>query len=480
MTAPTRTTTPPPAAVTPPVGASAIEPRAWRVLAVSAAGVFVVFLDATVVNIAFPAIAADFPAVTRAGLSWVLNGYAVVFGALLVTCGRLADDHGRKCTFQAGLVLFAAASALCGLAPSVPLLVAARALQAVGAALLVPASLALLLPEFPLAKRATAVGLWGAVGAVAAATGPSLGALLVQGPGWRWVFYINLPFCALAWVAGRRVLRESTGTPSAARPDATGVVLVTVVFGLLSLGLVQGQAWGWTSARVVGSFALAAVLTPLLVRRALAHPNPVLPVALFGVRSFSVATAGTMLFAAAFFANLLATVLFVNGVWHFSILRTALAVMPGPVLAAVVSPPAGRLADRFGYRAVIVPGAVLFAVGQAWFVTHVSAHPAYASDLLPGLLCVGVAIGLAFPTLGAAGAQALPAEQFAVGSAVVSTARQLGAVLGIAVLVAVLGQPTPAHVVAAFHHAWTTIGLAAAACAAVSLGLGTTTNHKQV
>jgi EmrB/QacA subfamily drug resistance transporter len=449
-----------------------ITPQAWRVLAVSAAAVYVVFLDATIVNIAFPAISADFPAVTRGGLSWVLNAYAVVFGALLVTAGRLADDRGRKQVFLLGLVVFAAASALCGIAPSVPLLVGARALQAVGGALLVPASLALLLPEFPLHKRATAVGLWGAVGAVAAATGPSIGALLVEGPGWRWVFYVNLPFCAAALWFGRRILHESKGTPSGARPDVLGVALVTAVFGLLSLGIVQGEPWGWTSARTLAAFGAAAVLTPVLVVLASRHPNPALPVTLFRVRSFSVAVVGTMLFGTAFFGQILCNVLFLNGVWHYSILKTAVAILPSPLVAAAVAPVAGRLADRFGYRAVIVPGAAFFALGSTSYVWATTATPHYLTHFLPGSLLAGIAIGAAFSTLGAASSHALPAAQFGVGSAVSSTARQLGAVLGVALLVAVLGTPSPAEAVDAFHRAWTLTAVVATACTLVSLGLG--------
>ena len=446
--------------------------HAWRTMAVSAAGVFVVFLDTTVVNIAFPALSADFPDVSRAGLSWVLNAYAVVFGALLVTSGRLADARGRKRTFLGGLVLFALASALCGVAPSVPALVAARGLQAVGAALLVPASLALLLPEFPASRRASAVGLWGAAGAVAAASGPVLGALLVEGPGWRWVFLVNLPFCALAVLVGRRVLRESTGSaPDGARPDALGVVLVTAVFGLLSLGLVQGEGWGWGSARVVAAFVVAAVLVPLLVLRALAHPSPVLPVRLFRVRSFSLATAGTVLFAAAFFSTILCNVLFLTGVWQYSVLRTAVAVLPSPLLAAATAPIAGRLADRYGFRVVVVPGALSMVAGLTWLATRTTSEPAYVTGFLPGSVLLGLAIGFAFSALGAAGAQALPPQQFGAGSAVSATARQLGAVLGVAVLVAVLGEPGPADALAAFHRAWGTSAVAAAGCAAVGLGL---------
>jgi len=401
--------------------------RAWQVLGVSAAGVFVVFLDATIVNIAFPALSADFPDVTRAGLSWVLNAYAVVVGALLVTAGRLADDRGRKRVFQGGLVVFAIGSALCGLAPTVSLL--------------------------------------------AAAAGPTLGALLVEGPGWRWVFYVNLPFCALAWLAGRRVLRELTGSVLGRRLDYFGVLLTVAVFGLLSLALVQGQQWGWGSARILGAFAGAAVLVPVLLAQASRHPNPVLPLQLFRVPAFTGAVGGTLLFGAAFFANILCNVLFLTGVWQYSVLRTAAAILPGSLIAAACSPIAGRLADRYGYRVVIASGSALFAVGQLWFVTRTGVDPQYLREFLPGSLVVGVSIGAAFPTLGSPAAHALPAPRFAVGSAVSATARQFGAVLGVAVLVAVLGEPAPAEALAAFHAFWTAIALAAGGCAALCLFL---------
>jgi EmrB/QacA subfamily drug resistance transporter len=448
-----------------------IPPRAWQVLAISAAGVFVVFLDATVVNIAFPALSADFPGVTRAGLSWVLNAYAVIFGALLVTAGRLADDRGRKKVFLAGLIVFGIGSALCGVAPSIELLVASRVSQAVGAALLVPASLALLLPEFPAERRAGAVGLWGAAGGAAAAAGPTLGALLVEGPGWRWVFLINVPLCVVALLVGRRVLRESTGTPVVGGQDLLGVVMVTAAFGLLSLGLVQGESWGWGSWRVLGSFVAAVALVPVMVSRSMRHPNPALPVRLFAVRTFSVATAALLLFSAAFFSVILCNVLFLTGVWDYSVLRTAVAVLPSPILAAALSPITGRLADRFGFRVLVVPGALAMAAGTTWFATRTGAAPSYWDEFMPGTVMVGLAIGFALPTLGAAGAASLLHHQFGSGSAVGATARQLGAVLGVAVLVAVLGEPSPAEALGAFHRSWMVIAATAGAGALLSLGL---------
>jgi EmrB/QacA subfamily drug resistance transporter len=448
----------------------AISRHAWAVLAVSAAAVYVVFLDATIVNIAFPAISADFSGVTRSGLSWVLNAYAVVFGALLVTAGRLADDQGRKRVFLAGLAVFALGSALCGLAPSAATLIAARVVQGVGGALLVPASLALLLPEFPLSKRATAVGMWAACGAIASATGPSIGALLIEGPGWRWVFFVNLPFCLAAVWFGRRVLVESKGG-ARGRVDVLGVLLVTAVFGLLSLGLVQGGQWGWSSYRTVGVLVNAAVLAPVLVLRSLHHEHPAMPVRLFRVRMFSVATSATLLYGAAFFGQILVSVLFLTGVWEYSILRTALAILPGPLVAAISAPIAGKLADRHGYRAVVVPGAAFFAVGALLMALAMPGHPAYLTHFLPLQLLLGVSIGTTMSTLGAAASQALPPSQFGAGSAVSSAARQLGAVLGVALVIAVLGTPAPAEALQAFHHAWLTTAVLAAATTLVSFGL---------
>jgi EmrB/QacA subfamily drug resistance transporter len=447
-----------------------ISRHAWAVLAVSAAAVYVVFLDATIVNIAFPAISADFSDVTRSGLSWVLNAYAVVFGALLVTAGRLADDHGRKRVFLVGLGVFAVGSALCGLAPSAQTLIAARVLQGVGGALLVPASLALLLPEFPLSKRATAVGMWAACGAIASATGPSIGAALIEGPGWRWVFFVNLPFCLVAAWYGRRVLVESRGD-ARGRVDVLGVVLVTAVFGLLSLGLVQGEDWGRTSYRTLGVFLNAAVLAPVLVLRSLHHPHPAMPVRLFRVPTFSWATGGTLLYGAAFFGQILVNVLFLTGVWHYSILRTALAILPGPLMAAVAAPITGKLADRYGYRWVVVPGATLFALGALLMAVAMPAAPAYLTHFLPAQLLVGISIGSTMSTLGAAASQALPPAQFGAGSAVSSAARQLGAVLGVAIVVAVLGAAAPGDVLGSFQASWLTTGLLALGTAVLALGL---------
>src|SRR3954469_10766736 len=229
-----------------------------RVAMVVCVGVFVSSLDLFIVNIAFPDIQSDFPDASLAGLSWVLNAYAIVFAALLVPAGRWADRTGRKRAFLGGMAVFTAASAACAAAPSVGVLVGARVVQASGAAVLMPASLGLLLPEFPPEKRGLAIGLWAAVGGTAAAAGPVLGGLLVE-LSWRWVFLVNLPVGVAAIVAGARVLREIR-EEGAERPDVVGAGLLTGGVATLIAAIVEGPDWGWSDPRVVALFAAAVVL----------------------------------------------------------------------------------------------------------------------------------------------------------------------------------------------------------------------------
>jgi len=428
--------------------------RKWQVLTVASAGAFMGFLDVTIVNIAFPDIQRDFSGTSLAELSWILNAYAIVFAALLVPAGRIADRIGRRRGFALGLVVFAVASALCAAAPSPELLVAARVIQAGGAAFLVPTSLALLLPAFPLTQRATAVGLWGATGAIAAATGPSLGGVLVDAGGWRWVFLVNLPLAVITLVAAFRVLDESREPDPTGRPDLAGAIMVMLGIGALALGLVKGNEWGWGNVRTVAAFAIAAVLVPAVVWRSRRVAAPIVEPALLRVRAFAVANVATVLFAASFYAMLLGNVLFLTQVWGYGVLDAGLAITPGPIMAAVFAGPAGALADRFGQRAVAVPGALIYSAAFGWYLTHVGAEAHYARDLLPGMLAGGAGVGLTFPTLSSAAAAALPPARFATGSAVLGMTRQIGAVLGIALLVVVLGTPDPADPVAGFDDAW--------------------------
>ena len=438
--------------------------RPGLVLAVSSLAAFLAFLDVTIVNIAFPAIAAEFPESSAADLSWIFTAYNVTFAALLVPAGRLADLWGRRRVFLVGLALFGVASVVCAAAPTVGLLVAGRTAQAVAAALLAPSSLALLLPAFPPERRGFAVGTWGAMGGIAAATGPALGGLVVDVLGWRAVFLLNLPVVVVTLVAAAVVMAESRDR-GARLPDPAGVLLLGVGVALVAWGIVGGET-SWTApatlARLGGGLGLLAVFAWRSARVA----TPLVEPALFRVRAFRAAVVGYLVFSAAFYALLLANVLFLTGVWHYAVLTAGLAVTPGPLCAATASAVGGRLADRFGARAVLVPGALLFAAGCALFAAGIGRDPAYLTHFLPATLLTGTGVGAVFSGLGVATVAALPPNRYATGSAVGTCARQIGAVFGISALLSGLAAGGD------FRTAWVLMAVAALATAAVGGTVG--------
>ncbi len=325
-------------------------------LAVGSASSFLVYLDATIVNIAFPDVRASFTGATLAGLSWILSAYAIVFAALLVPAGRLADVVGGRRLFLAGLAAFTAGSLLCATAPSVPLLVGARVLQAAGGAMLVVSSQLLVMAAHPPEQRMKAIGLMAAVAGLASALGPVLGGLMVDLGGWRLVFLVNLPIGLAALVLGRR-MPEPPRRPRAHRPDLGGSLLAVVAVGALALGAVQGPVWGWGDPRTIAAFVASALLAPLLVWRSAVHPAPVLELALFRVRSFGAGNLGSLLLGTSFFGLVLANSLYLTQVWDYSVLRAGLAIAPGPLASAAAAILAARFTDRIDPRRFVLPGA---------------------------------------------------------------------------------------------------------------------------
>jgi EmrB/QacA subfamily drug resistance transporter len=450
--------------------------RRARVAAIVSVGVFVASLDLFIVNIAFPDIQRDFTGTSLASLSWVLNAYAIVFAALLVPAGRWADRTGRKRAFLGGLALFTLASAACAAAPSIGVLIAARVVQAAGAAVLMPASLGLLLPEFPPEKRGLAIGLWAAVGGTAAAAGPVIGGLLVE-LSWRWVFLVNIPIGIAAIVAGTRVLHEIR-EEGAERPDLVGAGLLTAAVATLIGGIIEGPDWGWADGRVLGLFAVALVLSVAFVVRSGRHPVPVVEPALLKVRAFAAANIAGVFFFIGFSAMLLGSVLWLTEVWGETALGAGLKIAPGPSMAALFAVGGGVLSGRIGPRAVGAVGALLFGLGGVWWATHLGATEHYASDYLPGMLIGGAGVGLVNPALAGAATAQLPPTRLATGSAVLTMSRQLGSALGVALLVAVLGTPSPADVVATFDDAWWMMVAAAFASAAAFTFVGSLKAHE--
>ena len=445
-------------------------PQRAKVSIVVCSAMFMAGLDLFIVNLAFPRIGREFHGTSLPALSWVLTAYAIVYAALLVPAGRFADRTGRKRSFLIGLSVFTVSSLACAAAPSVAFLIAGRAAQAAGAGLLVPPSLGLLLPEFPPERRQAAVGLWASAASGAAAAGPPLGGLLTQ-VSWRLVFLVNVPVGLAALVAGRRILREmrEAGGP---RPDGLGAAVLACGIGVLALAITQGPAWGWTSGRDLSAFGAAAVLGAVLARRWLRHPAPVIEVALLRVRSFALACLAALVFFLGFGAFLLSSVLFLTGVWHTSELMAGLMLAPAPLTATLISARTSGLIERLGHARTGALGAVLVAAANGWFLLRVGTAPHYAAELLPGLVTGGAGVGLVIPALMGASTISLPPARFATGTAIISMTRQIGMVLGVAVLTAIFGTSTADVSVSAVREGWVLILVTAVLSAGTALAIG--------
>ncbi len=445
-------------------------------LAAASLGAFVAFLDATIVNIAFPSIQAGLGHVSRSDVSWVLNGYNVVFAALLVPAGTIADRLGRKRMFMVGVATFGTASLLCAAAPSTEVLVAVRLLQAAGAALLVPTSLGLLLDEYPPGERVQAIAVLGAVAALAAASGPVFGGLLVHAFSWRAVFVVNVPICAVTLAIAAAAVRVRRDPSGGRLPDVVGIAMFAGAMALLALGLTREDVWGWLDIRVVGSLALGVVLLTGFVARSRRHPAPAIDLSLLAGRTVRAANLAVVVFAAAFYAKILIDVLFLTSIWHYSVLYAGAAMTPGPLITTVLATPAGRLVGRFGAGPVAAAGAGIYAVGCAWYALRTGGTPHYLTEWLPGTAFTGAGIALAFPTLTSAAVTTLPVGRYATGSALNATARQLGGVLGIAIAISIIGSVSTGVTQTAFVRAWTYAAISAAIAAVIALTLGTRRN----
>ena len=427
-----------------------VERHAKRTLAIAGLAVLVTFLDTTVLFVAFPDISQTFASAGPASLSWVLNAYTIAFAALLVPAGKLADRVGHKRVFLIGSAVFTIASAACALAPTVEVLIAFRVAQAVGAAALIPASLALVLRAFPAERVPVAVAIWGAMGAVAGAVGPTIGATLVEAASWRWVFLINVPAGLLTVIAGRRMLRESSD-PGTRVPALAGVVLIAGAASLASLAVVHSDTWGWLDGRTVAAGGAGLVLLVGFVLYQRRTSAPALDLSLFSDRNFTWANAATFAFGIAFTAMFFGSFLLLTELWGYSVLRAGLGVSPGPLLVGLLAPRFGRLAGRIGQRPLLMAGGLFFAAGGLWRWTQVGLEPAYLRDYLPGQLLTGLGVALVFPQLSSAIAQSLPANRLGVGGAVNQAIRQFGGTLGVALTIAFLASATsPVAALSAF------------------------------
>src|SRR5947199_1241810 len=409
-------------------------------------------LDLFIVNLAFPYIGRVYHGTSLGSLSWVLNAYTIVFAAVLVPAGRWADRVGRRRVLIGGLATFVLGSVLCGVAPGVAALIAARIVQAAGAGLMVPASLSLVLAAVPPRARPQALGTWSAFGALGAALGPVIGGSLVQ-LSWRWVFWINVPVGLAAIALAYRVVPESKDEQARGRPDLIGAGLLAAAVGLVALALVKAPEWGWGSAAFGGVLLAALACGAAVAARSRRHHSPVIELELLGSRTFSGAFAASILYYAGFGAFVLNSVEFLTGVWHYSAAEAGLAIAPGPLMvlpfARLVAPRLTALLGGPGRVAVI--GCFVNALAQALWLWRIQVAPSYVSHLLPAQLLGGAGVGLSIPSMLGAGSQSLTPSRFGTGSGILNTGRQVGTVLGVAGLVAILAKVSPADRLAAFR-----------------------------
>jgi EmrB/QacA subfamily drug resistance transporter len=436
------------------------------VLVVSAAA-FLASLDLFIVNIAFPDIRKAFDTADLGAMSWILNGYTLVFAAFMNPAGRLGDRYGHRRIFLWGLAVFTLGSAACGLSGSLVVLVAFRVVQAVGAAMLMPSSLALLMAAVPASRRAVAVSTWSAAGAMAAALGPPVGGLLVE-LSWRWIFFVNMPLGLLALAAGPWVLARTDAT-GAGIPDLFGALSLVLGVGALVWALIELPAAGWSATKVVVAAASAACAMALAVWRSLRHPSPALDLAAVRVLPMWSSCLALLLFAAAFAAMLLGSVMLLTTVWGKTPAVAGLCLSPGPAVVVIVSLTlAGRLIGRLGVGAVAATGATLYVVGIVIWLCRVGPAPDYVADFLPGQLFTGAGVGLVIPSLSAVSGLALPSHRWGAGSALTNTARQLGTVLGTAILTMIY---QPGIDLAAVRRGWGFTASAAGASALIAAAL---------
>jgi len=413
------------------------ENRRWWTLGALSVALFMIMLDNTIVNVALPAIKRDLNiAVTE--LEWTVTAYALTFAVLLLSGGKLGDFLGRRLIFTIGLLVFTVSSLLCGLAGNAPELIAARAVQGVGAALMMPATLSIITATFAARERGMAIGIWAGVSASALAIGPLLGGVITEHLSWNWIFYVNVPIGAVGVIASILVVPESRDTSHEQRLDIPG--LVTSGIGLLALvyALIEGRHYGWMSGRIVGLFVVAAVALVVFVLLELHQRLPMLDLGLFRSGTFAGANLVAILVTLAMFGIFFFFPLYMQIYRGWSPIQAGAALLPWTLMVVVFAPIAGKLSDRVGSRWLMAAGMAVVAI-CCLILSTVSLHSSFW-HMLPGFVLGGVGMSFVMTPMSAAAMGAAPVDKAGVASGVLNTFRQVGVALGIAVMGAILSN----------------------------------------
>ena len=435
------------------VSSDRVERRAWLALSVATLASLLTVIDVSIVNVAFPSIKRDLGA-SAAGLSWVLSGYSVAVGAFLLISGRLADQRGRRKFFLIGVAVFMLGSFLSGVAPTPGFLIAARVLQGVGSSILSPASLSMILPEFPASRHSTVIGIWGASAALGAAVGPTMGAILLDLLNWRWIFFVNVPIGLVIFVVTPRFVNETKDPNAERRFDLVGVPAGTLGIALILLSVVQGPEWGYTSLTTISISIAGLLLLGLLVYRSSVHPYPLLDLQLFRLRAFWSAAVGQTLFSTAFIATVLFNTLLLQDLWGWSPLAAGFGVVAGPSLAAILGGPVGSIADKVGHRTLVTIGGISGTLSISWLLLTVGNESNYLVSVLPAHLLLGVAVACSFATFSSMGLKLVSENRFATASATLRTGSSIGFAAGVAIAVTIASATANRGQLDSFRYAW--------------------------
>lgn len=441
-----------------------IPSRAWKALAVGAGGFSLMSFNTTATNLAFDDISETFDRASPSTLSWVASIFFIGLASLLPVSGRLADRLGRRRVFRGGLAIFAIGSAASALALSAPMLIAARLITSVGGAMVLPSSLAVILPEFPRARHVTAVAFWSATGPLASALAPAASAIILAVTTWRVLFALSVPIALAALAASFRVLDESRADRRAGRLDWLGVVMGTVVTAGLVFSVGQGPSQGWFAVPVVTAAVLVVVGFPLFVRRCRRHPEPLLNLDLFLLKPVWVANLANFLLNIGSMATWLVWPLYLDRVWGYSKVQTGLALLPGPIASAIITTFGSRVSERYGHEVLVRWGPLVNLISVAWPLVFLTAEPNYLLGVGPAIALTGCGWALTQPPLNTGVVSRVGADHYGEVNAAFNTVRNVAGALGVAIAVALIGDRNRPDVLAAYDRVfWTFLG-AAVAC----------------
>ena len=418
------------------------DPRRWWALALLCSAYFMVILDVSIVNVALPSIQADLH-FKPGDLQWVLSAYALTFGGFLLLGGRAADILGRRRVFLVGVVVFTAASLVCGLSTSEGMLIAARAVQGLGAAILSPSALSIITTTFDEgAERNKALGIWGAMGGSGAAVGVLLGGVLTKWLGWEWIFFVNIPVGALVLATTRSVVKESRAEQAGRHFDAAGAVLITSALSLLVYALTQANRNGWASATTIGILIASAVLHVVFIAVESRSKAPLVPLGIFArLRTLTGANVVSFLVGGLTFAMFFMLSLYMQQVLGLSALQTGAGYLAVALTAIVSAGVAQALVTKAGVKPIMTTGVILMGLGNLWF-TQVSPDGTYAVDLLPGFFAIGIGLGFSFVPMSIAALAGVAPHEAGLASGLFNTSQQIGGALGVAVFATVATNRT--------------------------------------